>query len=223
LACLATWTRDDAEMIAFLQRLCGYWLTGSVREEKLVIVYGPGGNGKTKFIEAVRGCLGTDYATGMAMETLIVTHHEQHPTDLADLRGMRLAVATETEEGRRLAEAKIKLLTGGDRIRARYMRQDFFEFPPTHKLVIFGNHRPALRNVDEAMRRRLVLIPFNAKIPAAEQDLHLADKLAAERPAILAWMLAGCRAWLDRGLDPPERVRVATADYLESADTFARP
>jgi putative DNA primase/helicase len=220
--CLATWTRGDAALIAFLQRLCGYWLTGSVREEKLAIVYGPGANGKTKFIEAVRGCLGHDYAAGVAMETLIVTQSEQHPTDLADLRGKRLAVATETEEGRRLAEAKIKMLTGGDRIRARHMRQDFFEFAPTHKIVIVGNHRPALRNVDEAMRRRLVLIPFDVVIPLADRDPQLAAKLAEERPAILAWMLAGCRAWLDRGLDPPERVLVATEDYLASADAFAR-
>ncbi len=179
--------------IAFLQRLCGYWLTGSTREEKLTIVYGIGGNGKTKFIETVRGCLGHDYATGVAMETLIATHGEQHPTDLADLRGKRLAIATETEEGRRLAESKVKMLTGGDRIRARHMRQDFFEFNPTHKIVIVGNHRPALRNVDEAMRRRVLLIPFDVVIPPNERDPQLAEKLAAERPAILAWMIEGCR------------------------------
>jgi putative DNA primase/helicase len=221
-ACLETWTRGDAELIAFLQRLCGYWCTGSVREENVVLVYGPGGNGKTKFIETVRGCLGHDYTTGLAMETLLITQGEQHPTDLADLRSKRLAIAMETEEGRRLAEAKMKMLTGGDRIRARYMRQDFFEFQPTHKIVIVGNHRPALRNVDEAMRRRLVLIPFDATIPPEQRDPQLADKLAAERPAILGWMLAGCRAWLERGLDPPERVRVATTEYLDSADAFGR-
>lgn len=221
-ACLATWTRGDAELIAFLQRLCGYWACGSVREEKLTIVYGPGGNGKTKFIETVRGCLGHDYTTGVAMETLIVTSGDQHPTDLADLRGKRLAVAMETEEGRRLAESKIKMLTGGDRIRARHMRQDFFEFDATHKIVIVGNHRPALRNVNEAMRRRLLLIPFDAVIPPAERDPRLADKLAAERPAILGWIVAGCRAWLERGLDPPQAVLAATEEYLASADAIAR-
>jgi putative DNA primase/helicase len=221
-ACLATWTHNDAEMIAFLQRLCGYFLTGSTREENLTIVYGPGGNGKTRFIETVRGCLGRDFATGVAMETLITTLGEQHPTDLADLRGKRLAVATETEEGRRLAESKVKMLTGGERIRARFMRQDFFEFDPTHKIVIVGNHRPALRNVDEAIRRRVVLIPFDVVIPPKDRDRQLADKLAAERPAVLTWMLAGCRAWLERGLDPPKRVLAATEDYLASADAIGR-
>src|SRR5262249_49341569 len=174
-ACLAMWTNGDAELVAFLQRLCGYWITGSVREEKLVVIHGPGGNGKTKFIDTVRGTLGNDYATGLAMETLIATGNDQHPTDVADLRSKRLAIATETEEGRRLAESKIKHLTGGDRIRARHMRQDFFEFDPTHKIVIVGNHRPALRNVDEAMRRRLILIPFDAVIPPEVRDPRLAD------------------------------------------------
>src|SRR5262249_21356072 len=129
-------------------------------------------------------CLGPDYVTGVAMESLIVTSGEQHPTDLADLRGKRLAIATETDEGRRLAEAKIKVLTGGDRIRARYMRRDFFEFTRTHKLLIVGNHRPALRNVDEAMRRRILLILFTAVIPPEMRDLDLAERLQAERPTI---------------------------------------
>jgi putative DNA primase/helicase len=221
-ACLRTWTQEDAELEAFLQRLVGYWCTGSVREEVITVLWGSGANGKTKFIETVRGCLGSGYATSMAMESLIVTKGEQHPTDLADLRGKRLAIAMETDEGRALAEAKIKTLSGGDRIRARYMRRDFFEFEPTHKLVIVGNHRPSLRNVDEALRRRLVLMPFTAVIPPAERDPHLAEKLRVEYPAILRWMLEGCLAWQARGLDPPDRVRAATAEYLESADAFGR-
>jgi len=220
--CIKTWTGGDAETAGFLQRLVGYWLTGLTREEKVTILYGPGGNGKTKFIETVRACLGPDYVIGMAMETLIVTHGEQHPTDLADLRGKRLAIAMETEEGRRLAESKFKMLTGGDRIRARHMRQDFFEFDPTHKIVIVGNHRPELRNVDEAIKRRVLLIPFEAVILPEARDPFLAEKLARERPAILGWMLAGCRAWLERGLDPPGRVLAATEDYLASADAIAR-
>lgn len=221
-ACLETWAGGDEELTAFLQRLCGYWCSGSTREEKFSIVYGPGANGKTKFIEAVRGCLGLDYVTSVAMETLLVTQGEQHPTDLADLRGKRLAIASETEEGRRLAESKMKDLTGGGRIRARHMRRDFFEFNPTHKVVIVGNHRPGLRNVDEAMRRRVLMIPFEVVIPPEARDLQLAEKLAVERPAILGWMLAGCRQWLERGLDPPARVLAATTDYLASADAVAR-
>ena len=188
----------------------------------LPIVHGSGGNGKTKFVETLRACLGPDYVTGVAMESLIVTKGEQHPTDLADLRGKRLAIATETEEGRYLAEAKVKALTGGDRMRARYMRQDFFEFDPTHKLLIVGNHRPALRNVDEAVRRRLLLIPFDAVISPEARDPALAEKLRAEYPQILQWMIDGCLEWQAGGLCPPECVRVATRDYLESADAFGR-
>jgi putative DNA primase/helicase len=158
----------------------------------------------------------------VVMETLIITKGEQHPTDLADLRGKRLAVAVETEEGRYLAEAKVKTLTGGDRIRARHMRQDFFEFDPTHKLLIVGNHRPALRNVDEAVRRRLLLIPFTAVIPKKARDKELAAKLQAERPQILQWMIDGCLAWQKQGLAPPASVEAATTSYLESADAFGR-
>ena len=174
--CLKVWTDGDEELQGFIQRLCGYFLTGSVREEVLPIVHGPGGNGKTKWIETIRACMGPDYCGGVAMETLVVTTGDQHPTDVADLRGKRLAIAVETEEGRRLAESKVKQLTGGDRLRARFMRRDFFEFEPTHKLVIVGNHRPALRNVDEAMRRRLLLIPFEAVIPSEKRDPDLALK-----------------------------------------------
>lgn len=222
LACLNTWTQCDPELTAFLQRLAGYFLTGSVKDEVLPIVHGGGGNGKTKFVEAIRGCLGNDYVTGVSMETLIVTSGEQHPTDVADLRGRRLAIACETEEGRRLAEAKVKQLTGGDRLRARFMRRDFFEFNPTHKLLIVGNHRPTLRNVDEAMRRRLLLIPFDATIPAVDRDPDLAEKLRAELPGILGWMVEGALEWQASGLRPPARVLAATADYFESADAFGR-
>jgi putative DNA primase/helicase len=221
-ACLRTWTQGDEALIGFLQRWAGYCLTGSVREEKLAFLYGSGGNGKTRFVETLRGCLGPGYVTSLAMETLIVTAGEQHPTDLADLRGARLAIATETEEGRRFAEAKVKALTGGDRLRARYMRKDFFEFAPTHKLLIMGNHRPLLRNVDEAMRRRLLLVPFEAVIPPEARDPDLAGKLRAESPAILRWMLDGCLAWQAEGLRPPARVLAATEEYLETADAIGR-
>ena len=168
---------------AFLQRLAGYFCTGSVKEEVLPIFHGPGGNGKTKFVETLRACLGNDYVTGVAMETLIVTRGEQHPTDLADLRAKRLAIATETEEGRTLAESKIKLLTGGDRLRARYMRRDFFEFEPTHKLLIIGNHRPVLRNVDKAIERRLLLVPFTADDSAGEASTPTSQKAPSGVPS----------------------------------------
>lgn len=125
---------------------------------------------------------------------------------------------TETEEGQRLAEAKIKALTGGDRISARYMRQDFFEFRPQFKLWIAGNHKPHLRSVDEAIRRRFHLVPFTVTIPPCERDQKLAEKLKAEWPGILSWMIKGCAEWQRVGLQPPPAVTGATEDYFESED-----
>lgn len=222
LNCLRTWTRGDADLEAFLRRLAGYCLTGSTREERLPIVYGPGGNGKSKFVETLRACIGHDYITSITMESLIVTSGDQHPTDVADLRGKRLALANETEEGRRLNESKIKSLTGGDRVRARYMRRDFFEFAPTHKLVIVGNHKPALRNVDEAMRRRLLLVPFTAELRAEDRDPDLSEKLKAELPAILGWAIRGAAEWYRDGLQPPPSVLAATEDYFATSDALGR-
>jgi putative DNA primase/helicase len=140
---------------------------------------------------------------------------------LARLRGARLVVATETEEGRRWAESKIKMLTGGDRTAARFMRQDFFEFTPQFKLWIVGNHKPGLRSVDEAIRRRILLVPFNVVIPPEERDKDLAEKLKAEWPGILQWMIEGALAWQRIGLGPPPAVTNATNAYLESEDAIS--
>jgi putative DNA primase/helicase len=133
--------------------------------------------------------------------------------------GARLVTASETEEGRRWAESKLKTLTGGDRVKARFMRQDFFEFVPQFKLVIAGNHKPGLRNVDEAIRRRFHLVPFEVTIPLEERDPELAEKLKAEWPGILGWMVEGCLEWQRDGLSPPEAVRAATAEYLNAEDS----
>jgi putative DNA primase/helicase len=124
--------------------------------------------------------------------------------------------AIETEEGRRWDEAKIKALTGGDRIAARFMRQDFFEYVPAFKLVIAGNHKPSLRSVDESIRRRFNLLPFTVTIPPEERDRDLPEKLKAEWPGILRWMIQGCLEWQRLGLAPPQAVRDATAAYAAS-------
>jgi putative DNA primase/helicase len=133
---------------------------------------------------------------------------------------MRGRAATETEEGRRWAESKIKVLTGGDPIAARFMRQDFFEYVPQFKLVIAGNHKPGLRSVNEAIRRRFLLVPFTVTIPPEDRDKELPEKLKAEWPGILAWMIEGCRSWQAHGLDPPEAVTEATEAYLEAEDAM---
>jgi len=170
-------------------------------------------------IDTVAGILG-DYHGAAPIETFTVSATERHPTELAALRGARLVTAIETEEGRRWAESRIKALTGGDTIAARFMRQDFFEFKPQFKLVIAGNHKPGLRSVDEAIRRRFNLIPFGTTIPPEERDPDLTEKLRLEWPGILAWMIDGCLQWQERGLDPPKAVTDATTAYLDAEDAM---
>jgi len=216
---LAEITGGNAELQAFLQRIAGYALSGSVREHALFFFYGTGGNGKGVFLNTLTAILG-DYAAVAPMETFIVTQVERHPTDLAGLRGARLVTAQETERGRRWAESKIKALTGGDPITARFMRQDFFTYAPAFKLVIAGNHKPALSGVDEAMRRRFHLTPFTVTI--TEPDKELPNKLRDEWPGILAWMIEGCLRWLEKGLNPPATVQAATATYLSEEDSLAQ-
>jgi putative DNA primase/helicase len=215
---LARITNGDAELQHFLQRYVGYCCTGFTNEHVFVFAYGTGANGKSTFINTVAGIFG-DYAT-VAMSTFIATNTEHHPTDLAKLNGARLVVAQETKKGRRWDEAKIKTLTGGDKITARFMRQDFFDFTPTFKLFICGNHKPRLDSVDEAIRRRLLLAPFTVQIPLAERDLHFADKLKAEWPAILSWMVNGALEYQRIGLKPPPTVLDATDAYFRDEDTL---
>jgi P4 family phage/plasmid primase-like protien len=218
---LATVTGQDAELQAYLQRVVGYCLTGVTGEHALFFLYGTGANGKSVFVTIVSGILG-DYATVAPMDMFMAATGERHPTDMAGLRGARLVTATETEQGRRWAESKLKTLTGGDKITARFMRQDFFEFVPQFKLVVAGNHKPAIRNIDEAMRRRLHLIPFTVTIPPAERDKKLPEKLMAERDGIMAWAVDGCREWQQIGLKPPAAVSAATNEYFEAEDAIGR-
>jgi putative DNA primase/helicase len=212
-------TDNDPELIGFLQRYIGYCSTGFTTEHVFVFAYGTGANGKSTFINTIARIFG-DYATVADMSTFIASNTEHHPTDLAKLRGARLVVAQETQKGRRWDETKIKALTGGDKITARFMRQDFFDFVPTFKLFICGNHKPRLTSVDEAIRRRLLLVPFTVQIPLAERDPHLAAKLWDERRAILRWCIEGCLAWQRIGLAPPAIVRDATEDYFADQDTL---
>jgi putative DNA primase/helicase len=210
----------DRELIAYVQRVLGYSLTGNTREHALFFGYGTGANGKGVLLNAATGILG-GYHKGAPIETFTASAADRHPTDLAGLRGARLVSASETEEGRRWAEAKVKQLTGGDVISARLMRQDFFDFLPAFKLFITGNHKPSLRSVDEAIRRRFHLIPFAVTIPEEERDPDLKGKLETEWPAILAWMIEGSLEWQAEGLRPPKAVTDATAAYLEAEDATA--
>jgi len=212
--------KNDA-LIAFLQRFLGYCLTGYVHEHVLVFLFGTGANGKTVFTDTVSGIFG-DYAITAPMEMFLTRKYDAHPTEIARLKGARLVIAHETQRGRSWDEAKIKALTGGDKLPARYMRGDFFDFKPTHKLLISGNYKPSLRNVDEAIRRRFLLVPFIVQIPLAERDPKFADKLKPEWPAILRWMVDGCMEWRRYGLVVPTIVRNATDEYLADQDTLAQ-
>jgi putative DNA primase/helicase len=212
-------TAHDLELQKYLQRVAGYCLTGSVAEHALFFLYGTGANGKSVFVNTLVEIMG-DYALTIGTEMLMVSNTDRHPTEVARLRGVRLAVGSEIEIGKTWAESKIKALTGGDRLQGRYMRQDFFEFDPQFKLMIVGNHKPSLRGVDEAIRRRLHLIPFTVTIPAEERDPELSNKLKTEWSAILRWAVDGCLAWQRDGLNPPNAVREATASYLAGEDTF---
>lgn len=208
-------TGGDVALIQFLRQWCGYCLTGFTSEHALVFVYGPGGNGKSVFLNVITAILGS-YATTAAMDTFTASKGDKHPTDLAMLRGARLVTASETEEDRAWAEARIKQSTGGDPVTARFMRQDFFTFTPTFKLTIVGNHQPMLRNVDDAARRRFNIVPFIRK--PDKPDRQLEEKLRAEWPAILRWMIEGCLDWQQNGLVRPESVKNATAAYFAEQD-----
>ncbi len=219
---LAEVTGGDAELQAYLQRMAGYALTGSTQEHALFFLYGTGANGKSVFVNTLATILG-DYAVNAAMDTFMETRADRHPTDMAGLRGARFVAAIETEQGRRWAESKVKNLTGGDKISARFMRQDFFEFFPQFKLFVAGNHKPAIRNIDEAMKRRLHLIPFTITVPPERRDKHLQQKLLAERDGILAWAIQGCLDWQRLGrLQPPQQVLDATEEYFEAEDALGR-
>lgn len=212
-------TNRDEELITFLKRWCGYCLTGDTREHALVFGYGPGGNGKSVFLNVLAKIMG-DYATVAAMDTFTASHGDRHSTDLAMLRGARLVSASETEEGRAWAESRIKQMTGGDPITARFMRQDNFTFLPQFKLTIVGNHKPVLKNVDDAARRRFNIVPFIHKPNSPDKDLEF--KLQEEWPGILHWMIEGCLEWQREGMFRPAVVREATAEYFEAQDTFGQ-
>lgn len=218
-AFLADVTGGDTDLQAYLQRMVGYSLTGATSAHALFFLYGTGANGKSVFVNVVSTILG-DYAASAPMDTFMETRGDRHPTDLAGLRGARFVSAVETEQGRRWNESKVKAITGGDKVSARFMRQDFFEYVPQFKLVIAGNHKPSIRNVDEAMKRRLHLIPFTVTIPPAKRDGQLTEKLLAERDGILAWAVEGGLLWRRHGLQPPTCVVSATEEYFDEEDAI---
>ena len=210
----------NADLIAFVQRAVGYSLTGDVQERVLLILWGGGANGKSTLLETLRGMLG-DYAMRTPTETLLVKREGAIPNDIARLKGARFVSASEADEGKRLAEAQIKEMTGGDTITARFMRAEFFDFRPEFKLWLATNHKPVIRGTDKAIWDRIRLVPFNVRIPEAEQDKGLGAKLRDELPGILAWAVEGCLAWQRDGLGIAKDVQAATASYRDEMDVVA--
>jgi putative DNA primase/helicase len=190
--------QPEQEMRAYLARLLGHGLEGRVVEHVLGIFHGVGRNGKGTLIGAVKSALG-DYADAADPDLLTARTFDAHPTSTADLYGLRLAILHETDKGRHLAEATVKRLTGGDRLKARRMREDFWSFDPSHTFLMLTNHKPLISGTDEAIWARLRLVPWNVVIPADERDLTLADKLALELGAVLDFLVTGYQDWRPAG------------------------
>jgi putative DNA primase/helicase len=215
---------EGREVISYLQLLLGYSVTGDVGGQVLPFLFGSGKNGKSVLLDVLMKLLG-DYADAAPPGFLMARPYEGHPTDLAELHGRRVIVCSEVKPGDKFDEARVKLLTGGDRIKARRMRQDFFSFTPTHKLWLLGNHRPEVGTGGFAFWRRMRLIPFERVVPDHRKIDNLADILVTEEgPGILSWLIDGARRYLagDRDLTGPERVRIATTAYAETEDHTGR-
>lgn len=215
---------DDPALVAYIQRALGYSITGDVSEHVLFFPHGAGRNDKSTLLGTVQDVLG-DYARTADPELLLQRRGEVHPTNIAALHGARFVTSIETEDGRRFAEVLVKWLTGGDKLTARHMRQDFFQFDPTHHIWLAANHRPGVRGTDVGIWSRIHLIPFDVHLPTAlgdAYDPHFRTRLVAEYPGILRWLVDGCLTWRHDGLRPPQSVLVATESYRKEMDLVDR-
>lgn len=208
-------TGGDQDLIDYLQKLIGYALTGSTQEQILAFIHGPPLTGKSVFIDTIASLFGS-YHENAPGDTFAKSRGDKHPTDLAKLAGSRLVTSVETEEGRAWDTQRVKMLTGGDQVSARFMAKDFFTYQPRYQIIIVGNNEPEIHGVDAAMMRRLHVIPF--EYPPENMDRMLGEKLKAEYPAILAWAIEGTKCWLEEGLVPPAVVRARTEQYRREED-----
>ena len=208
---------EDTDLIDFIQRLVGYTLTGLTSEQCLMLLYGTGANGKSTFINALRNVFG-DYAMHAAMSTFLTKKTDGPGNEIAALVGARLVTAVEADDGRRLSEALVKQLTGGDAVTARFLFQEFFTFVPTFKLWLAVNYLPPVRGSDNAIWRRIRVIPFSRTFSEADQDRELAARLREESAGILMWAVSGCLAWQSVGLGSPAAVVASTDAYRSEMD-----
>lgn len=209
----------DQDLIDFLQRALGSCLSGAIAEHWLMFWIGTGRNGKNTLGDLVAKIMG-DYATNIPSSALMAQRNQQHPTELMELKGKRLVTSSEVEEGAHWAESRIKELTGDEFLKGRYMRQDFIKFQRVHKHLIYGNHRPALRNVDQAIKSRFRIVPFKASF-ANNPDPRLPEKLMAESAFVLHWLMEGHGMWMDNGcrVGTCDAVEAESQDYFDSQAT----
>ncbi len=210
----------NKEMIGFMDRIFGMCLTGDVSQEILPIFHGSGANGKSTILAVMLEILGPDYACAAPPGLLMIKHGETHPTERAMLFGKRLVVDMESTEGARLNEQFVKQMTGRDKITTRRMREDFWDFWPTHKLIVCTNHKSEIKETVDAIWRRLHLIPFEVRIPDSEQIIDMSQKLRAEHSGILARCVRGCLDWQHNGLCVPDEVKKATKGYRDEQDVI---
>lgn len=210
----------DPDVRTFVQRFAGYCMTGVIRDRALVLLIGGGRNGKSVFIKVLVQLLG-DYAAYAAPDVLMSSDHHRHPTELADLAGIRFAAMSETKKDRAFDEETLKRLTGAEPIKARFMNKDFFTFDMNAKLAMAANHRPRVRDNTDSIWDRIREVPFTVRIDEAHEDKQLFEKLLAELPGVLNWALVGCREWQRCGLGAPSAVRAATRAYRDGEDPLA--
>lgn len=215
-----TITGGNPNLIKFIQRAVGYSMTAHIFEQSLFFLYGTGANGKSTFLEVIRYVMG-DYAQQSDFSTFFAKPNNSINNDLARLRGSRFCSAVEAGEGKKFDEVVIKQATGGDKLTARFLYQEYFEFDATFKIWFEANHKPEISGTDHAIWRRIHLIPFTVTIPESDQDKKLTGRLKAEASGILNWCLEGCSEWLDYGLGLPDEVRGATAGYRQEMDVLA--
>ncbi len=206
----------DKDLIEYICRAVGYSITGDVSEQCLFLLHGVGANGKSTFLNAIRHAVG-DYGYNMPFTTIEMDRRASIPNDLAALVGRRLVTASETNEATRLNEGRVKALTGGDPVTARFLNREFFTFRPVAKFWLAVNHKPRVTDDSHGFWRRVRLIPFTQQFPG---DKMLESKLKVEAPGILRWAVEGCKQWQERGLDPPDCVRSATEEYRQESDVI---
>ncbi|MFP3041730.1 phage/plasmid primase, P4 family [Treponema primitia] len=207
------------DLIEFLQRAAGWALTGDTSEQTMFISFGSGANGKSTFLNVLMKLLG-DYAVAASTETFMKKNGDQISNDIARLRGTRFVVTSEAEQGKRLSEPLIKLMTGTDAMTARFLYGEYFEFIPTFKIFMASNHKPVIRGTDLGIWRRITLIPFTTTIAPERQDKHLEEKLLAEKSGILNWLILGTQRWFEKGLAAPQIITSATEEYRSEMDVL---